>query len=709
MLWNGNDPSFPHPTPDFSGSCAQFLRVWFLFCSSMDGETSSALAVEEIDKDFWEFDMQDFTPEAGRAQEPTYDADMSASPEKTSPDSADFVPLSASVADAVDDMLDLQAISDSVLVSALEMDSVTPSVQVSSLTSAPDPHPAPDSAAFKPSDTHAALGTTGTTDSDGTYMIPDPEWVTGGDALLADLENTASHISKQAVFLPEETPYSYPTGSDSYQDVSSPPRVASPPAQTLNGSWVEKPESKHSSTQFFSSAPKSASPRVSQSEDEHVYSFPNKQKTTDSPTAIMSSSLGSNLSELDRLLLELNAVQHSTPAFPTEETYPPKPASNAHRYVPENGVSSVVKAPSSMIEKPKRSAPGQGIDDVRPSMESLLNELEGSVPASAPAPAVPVVSELREVQEETPTQHQARISASSATRELDELMASLSDFKVQSNIMAQGKSSPTSVPKQGNKLDNMLGSLQSDLNRLGVQTVAKGVCGACKKPIAGQVVTAMGRTWHPEHFVCTHCQEEIGSKNFFERDGQPYCEKDYHSLFSPRCYYCNGPILDRVVTALDRTWHPEHFFCAQCGSFFGPEGFHEKEGKAYCRKDYFDMFAPKCGGCARAILENYISALNALWHPECFVCRECFTPFVNGSFFEHEGQPYCEAHYHEHRGSLCSGCQKPITGRCITAMGKKFHPEHFVCAFCLKQLNKGTFKEQNDKPYCQNCFVKLFS
>ncbi|CAB1353970.1 unnamed protein product [Coregonus sp. 'balchen'] len=254
-------------------------------------------------------------------------------------------------------------------------------------------------------------------------------------------------------------------------------------------------------------------------------------------------------------------------------------------------------------------------------------------------------------------------------------------------ILAQGKSLPTAPPKQANKLDNMLGSLQSDLHKLGVQTVAKGVCGACNKPI---VVTAMGRTWHPEHFVCTHCQEEIGSRNFFERDGAPYCEKDYHDLFSPRCHYCNGPILD-------------------CGAFFGPEGFHEKDGKAYCRKDYFDMFAPKCGGCARAILENYISALNSLWHPECFVCRECFTPFVNGSFFEHEGQPYCEGHYHERRGSLCSGCQKPITGRCITAMAKKFHPEHFVCAFCLKQLNKGTFKEQNDKPYCQGCFIKLFS
>ncbi|XP_075879183.1 paxillin-like isoform X2 [Nelusetta ayraudi] len=286
---------------------------------------------------------------------------------------------------------------------------------------------------------------------------------------------------------------------------------------------------------------------------------------------------------------------------------------------------------------------------------------------------------------------------------------SLERVSASGHIMAQGKGGAPGGHTQVNKLDNMLGSLQSDLNKLGVQTLAKGVCGACCKPIVGQVVTAMGRTWHPEHFVCRHCQEEIGSRNFFERDGLPYCEHDYHQLFSPRCFYCNGPILDKVVTALERTWHPEHFFCAQCGSFFGPEGFHEKDGKAYCRKDYFDMFAPKCGGCSRAILENYISALSSLWHPECFVCRECFTPFVNGSFFEHDGQPYCEVHYHEHRGSLCSGCQKPITGRCITAMAKKFHPEHFVCAFCLKQLNKGTFKEQNDKPYCHGCFLKLFS
>uniref|UniRef100_A0A673WG27 Paxillin n=1 Tax=Salmo trutta TaxID=8032 RepID=A0A673WG27_SALTR len=523
------------------------------------------------------------------------------------------------------------------------------------------------------------------------------------DALLADLESTTSHISMHPEFLSEETSYSFPTGGNSFQESAPPPVPPPPSAEALNGSVIDSLDSHHSSQQSLDSAPKSlwfrdsSSPPLSHIEEDHVYSFPNKQKSADQSAAAMSSALGSNLSELDRLLLELNAVQQNSPSFPTtEETAPPLPSCSITHYVQENGGPPDIMVSPPSQEKTKRNG-SQAVEEGRPTVESLLDELEGSVPT--PSPSV-LHNEL-----DSSSQQQARMSASCATRELDELMASLSDFK----IMAQGKGGPGGPPTQVNKLDNMLGSLQSDLHKLGVQTVAKGVCGACCKPIVGQVVTAMGRTWHPEHFVCTHCQEEIGSRNFFERDGAPYCEMDYHNLFSPRCHYCNGPILDKVVTALDKTWHPEHFFCAQCGSFFGPEGFHEKDGKAYCRKDYFDMFAPKCGGCARAILENYISALNSLWHPECFVCRECFTPFVNGSFFEHDGQPYCEVHYHEQRGSLCSGCQKPITGRCITAMGKKFHPEHFVCAFCLKQLNKGTFKDQNDKPYCQGCFVKLFS
>ncbi|KAI0216929.1 Paxillin [Lamellibrachia satsuma] len=328
-------------------------------------------------------------------------------------------------------------------------------------------------------------------------------------------------------------------------------------------------------------------------------------------------------------------------------------------------------------------------------------------------------------------------TASTATRELDDLMASLSEFKVTSSPQHVGEppyAQPMKLTKmtasdqaqnasvnmmqqqavasggepQNNNLEAMLGNLHTDMSRQGVTTVPKGHCAACAKPIVGQVITALGKIWHPEHFTCCHCKQELGTCNFFERDGRPYCETDYHNLFSPRCAHCQGPILDKCVTALELTWHPEHFFCAQCGRTFGEDGFHEKDGKAFCREDYFELFAPKCGGCSRPIMDNFISALGRQWHPECFVCQECHTMFGTGSFFDHEGLPYCETHYHARRGSLCAGCHKPITGRCITAMYKKFHPEHFVCAFCLKQLNKGTFKEQNDKPYCHPCFVKLF-
>lgn len=63
--------------------------------------------------------------------------------------------------------------------------------------------------------------------------------------------------------------------------------------------------------------------------------------------------------------------------------------------------------------------------------------------------------------------------------------------------MAQGKGPNTQV----NKLDNMLGSLQSDLHKLGVKTVAKGVCGACCKPIVGQVRSSFSLTVHAVHII----------------------------------------------------------------------------------------------------------------------------------------------------------------------------------------------------------------
>lgn len=68
---------------------------------------------------------------------------------------------------------------------------------------------------------------------------PSP-WAFSADALLEDLESTTSHISKRPVFLSEETPYSYPTGNHTYQEIAVPPPVPPPPSsEALNGALLD--------------------------------------------------------------------------------------------------------------------------------------------------------------------------------------------------------------------------------------------------------------------------------------------------------------------------------------------------------------------------------------------------------------------------------------------------------------------------------------
>uniref|UniRef100_K7FAX9 Leupaxin n=1 Tax=Pelodiscus sinensis TaxID=13735 RepID=K7FAX9_PELSI len=241
----------------------------------------------------------------------------------------------------------------------------------------------------------------------------------------------------------------------------------------------------------------------------------------------------------------------------------------------------------------------------------------------------------------------------------------------------------------------------------GAPAVPKGNCASCHKLIVGKMITALGKTWHPEHFTCAQCGQEMGTSPFFEQKVLTAMDKTWHPehFF---CAHCGKVFGDKVLTAMDKTWHPEHFFCAHCGKVFGDDGFHEKNGKPYCQKDFLAMFSPRCKACERPVMENYLSALQGVWHPECFVCGDCCSSFTTGSFFELDGHPYCELHYHQRRGSVCHGCGKPIAGRCISAMGHRFHPEHFICAFCLGQLHKGTFREQGDKAYCHACHSKLF-
>ncbi|XP_069738299.1 transforming growth factor beta-1-induced transcript 1 protein isoform X2 [Phaenicophaeus curvirostris] len=390
---------------------------------------------------------------------------------------------------------------------------------------------------------------------------------------------------------------------------------------------------------------------------------------------------------LDALLAHLDATTSHLARRPVLLTDPdvapggdpPRPPPPPYGSVPGGDLEELY----SSVQKPRppRVPPDLGdlerlLRDLSVTQSSLADELlEGPKKKEAPEEA--------EVKRSPPPPRSGTSSATSATQELDKLMASLSDFHLQRSVP------PKKVVPEEKNLEAMLELLQEDLSRQGVPTGSKGVCGACHKPIAGKAVRALGLAWHPEHFSCGRCGVDLaGGGGFCEKDGVLYCPRDYGSLFSPRCALCAQPILGRMVTALEKTWHPEHFCCVKCGKPFGEEGFLEREGRPFCREDFSELFSSRCRACGGPVLDTFVSALDGLWHPDCFVCSECLQPFPGGTFFEAGGRPFCELHF-----------------------SRRSHPPAapFACTFCLGALAEGTFQEMEGKPYCRPCFQRLFA
>jgi len=266
---------------------------------------------------------------------------------------------------------------------------------------------------------------------------------------------------------------------------------------------------------------------------------------------------------------------------------------------------------------------------------------------------------------------------------------------------------PSVRPVSGNDLNSLLDSITGSAPVQHSNPGAKGSCASCGRPILGESISALGATYHPEHFSCGNCHRPLGTSNFFEQDGVPNCEKCYQELLCARCAHCEEPILDRCVTALGKKWHANHFICTQCLSPFASGSYFERDGRPFCDNCFQGNFAPRCAGCNQPIKGEVTNALGQYWHPEHFVCQFCQKAFT-GSFFEFGGKPYCDVHYHQQTGSLCAGCGKAVTGKCVNALDKKWHPEHFVCAFCMNPLHGGNYTENAGKAYDKECHAKLF-
>ncbi|KAF7489135.1 PDZ and LIM domain protein Zasp [Sarcoptes scabiei] len=173
-------------------------------------------------------------------------------------------------------------------------------------------------------------------------------------------------------------------------------------------------------------------------------------------------------------------------------------------------------------------------------------------------------------------------------------------------------------------------------------------CGYCNQQIRGQYIMAMNRTWCPDHFVCanTLCKRSLEENGFVEEQGRLYCEKCFEIHFAPGCAKCNQRIKGDCLNALGKQWHPACFTCTHCRKPFGNSSFYLEDSFPYCETDWNNLFTTKCVGCGYPIAagDRWVEALNQNFHSNCFRCTVCGNQLEGQSFYAKGGRPYCKSH-----------------------------------------------------------------
>ncbi|XP_071441388.1 actin-binding LIM protein 2 isoform X3 [Hetaerina americana] len=224
----------------------------------------------------------------------------------------------------------------------------------------------------------------------------------------------------------------------------------------------------------------------------------------------------------------------------------------------------------------------------------------------------------------------------------------------------------------------------------------KTYCQLCKKKCSGEVLRVQDKYFHISCFKCKVCKGSLAQGGFFCKDGAYYCTTDYQKQFGTKCAVCCEYVEGEVVSALGNTYHQKCFTCARCRQPFPTGERVTYTGKeVLCQKcvqiPVLDSQSsqvsptgstPECAGCKEELKEGQaLIALDRQWHIWCFKCKTC-DAVLHGEYMGKDGIPYCEKDYQKQFGVKCAYCSRYISGKVLQAGDNHhFHP---TCARCTK-------------------------
>ncbi|XP_016122632.1 actin-binding LIM protein 1-like isoform X20 [Sinocyclocheilus grahami] len=233
-------------------------------------------------------------------------------------------------------------------------------------------------------------------------------------------------------------------------------------------------------------------------------------------------------------------------------------------------------------------------------------------------------------------------------------------------------------------------------------------CYKCGEPCKGEVLRVQSQHFHIKCFTCKVCGCDLAQGGFFMKNGEYLCTLDYQRLHGTRCNGCGDFVEGEVVTALGKTYHPTCFVCTVCKRPFPAGDRVTFNGKDSLCQSCVQQTSPtpkdistssNCAGCGRNIKNGQaLLALDSQWHLGCFKCKAC-GKVLSGEYISKDGSPYCEKDYQIHFGVQCEACHRFITGKVLEAGDKHYHPSCARCSRCNQMFTEG------EEMYLQGCTV----